>query len=1087
MKLPTHYAYRLKAPLAASIILVASAASMSAAEEIPTFPPVDAIKPPVEVPETIVIIDGGGGWVPDYSSPFPDRGGGGVSAPEQETDDRQGICPGAGGGAPSAESAGNPVVYYTGNKVEPEQDFVVAGEMGLYLRRVYNHQWSASGIFGDHWLSNFDYSLAFSSGDSIAWIQRPDGSRLKYVRDVASGRWRRDMNSPSSYIVKETNGSYTLHGHDRGTETYNADGYITQLKNEQGVFWNFTYTNKYLQKVTHSSGRSVSFTWNNGLLAQVTDPAGNAYRYTYATNVVGIQRARLASTTLPGTPETVISYHYEDARYPGGLSGKSFNGSRYSTFKYDALRRAVSTEHAGGIEKYEFEYAVQSSEVVVPPPAPVVPGGRRINETDAWCEYKSGATRFCYDVLSVPAARAAAGTETPPTKSRPVRLTTTVKNPYGRKSTYAYEDGRQVSVAGAASPKCPASYQEQTYDSNGFRDLVSDFESNITDFDYDAKGRLLKRVEAVETPAARTVLWTWNADDRVTTETVVGDIETTYTYDSRGNITKSVRRNLASVGGNVSHTTTVAYTYHSNGLKASVKVDGPLSKDDVTSVYDSKGDLVSITNGLGQVTTYANYNGLGLAGRVTGPNGDVMEATYDARGRTSTRRVKVGNAWATTSIAYNGVGDVSTVKTPDGVTTQYQYDAGRRLISEIRPLENGTFAWTRHTYDNASNRTKTQLIHRDYSLDSFINGAVEGVVSDSNWNWFIEGWACATGSSGSVQVQARTAAGALVSGTANLASDSAIGQVCQSGGAAHRYRLPISLDQRQRLGGQAINVVGMSPLGSEHDKTLAGSGAYVVPPAGVTGDAAHVPEKSPGVYALAGWSCAIGVSSPSTVRIYAGGPPGQGALIGSVVGVLVPNDDVKQACQSTGAYWFELSLDNAIRAAHGGKALHVVAESPQGNVSGEISRSGTHRVPTLNRSAELIGFTPGNSHIMNGESTSVTLQLRNTGNYVWNPGEMLVAWGATTLNQHHNLPGPVSPGGVLTMNWTVAPYHNGVGVRTYGYMAQLMSDGAAWGPKANVHINVENGGGYCPPNKPYCYEPMRVQPGVSLELQEGAR
>ncbi|MCY1461429.1 hypothetical protein D9M71_790860 [compost metagenome] len=48
--------------------------------------------------------------------------------------------------------------------------------MGLYLQRTYNHHWSAAGVFGHHWLSNLDYSLAFSAGDAVAWAQRPDGN-----------------------------------------------------------------------------------------------------------------------------------------------------------------------------------------------------------------------------------------------------------------------------------------------------------------------------------------------------------------------------------------------------------------------------------------------------------------------------------------------------------------------------------------------------------------------------------------------------------------------------------------------------------------------------------------------------------------------------------------------------------------------------------------------------------------------------------------------------------------------------------------------------------------------------------------------
>jgi len=84
---------------------------------------------------------------------------------EQETDDKQDDCVNA---APTdGGTAGNPVVLYTGNKVEPELDFASNGEMGLYLQRTYNHHWSATGLFGRHWLSNLDYSLVYSDAQNI--------------------------------------------------------------------------------------------------------------------------------------------------------------------------------------------------------------------------------------------------------------------------------------------------------------------------------------------------------------------------------------------------------------------------------------------------------------------------------------------------------------------------------------------------------------------------------------------------------------------------------------------------------------------------------------------------------------------------------------------------------------------------------------------------------------------------------------------------------------------------------------------------------------------------------------------------------
>ncbi|QNR97228.1 hypothetical protein ICJ04_17430 [Stenotrophomonas sp. 169] len=125
------------------------------------------------------------------------------TAKSQETDHRKG-CDGDG------ETGGNPVVLYTGNKVEHELDFSSVGEMGLFLARTYNHHWSATGIFGNHWLSNFDLSLVPSQNGDVLWAQRTDGRRVRYLRDAASGQWFEDKAQPISYIVRNPDGGYRL-------------------------------------------------------------------------------------------------------------------------------------------------------------------------------------------------------------------------------------------------------------------------------------------------------------------------------------------------------------------------------------------------------------------------------------------------------------------------------------------------------------------------------------------------------------------------------------------------------------------------------------------------------------------------------------------------------------------------------------------------------------------------------------------------------------------------------------------------------------------------------------------------------------
>lgn len=652
-------------------------------------------------------------WLGDAHALSGGAYSGNAGAKEQETSDERDKDQCGDEAGPS--TAGNPVVLATGNKVEHELDFAAEGEMGLYLARTYNHYWSATGLFGRHWISNLDYTLAPSGNGNFLWAQRPDGRRIKFVRTAQGDRWLEDKAEAVAYITRESNGHYVLRNDANGTERYSPEGYIVRLTNEQGISWSFTYENKYLKEVIHTSGRSMRFAWEGGRLVSVTDPAGAIYRYGYDANAFGsgAGKHRLASATLPGAPATTIQYHYEDSRLPGALTGKSFNGVRYSTFAYDTSGRAVSSEHAGGIQRHTFSYDVDTSEQVVPPPAPPPPGGLP-NPSDPalpWCEYQPGVGEVCYVPRSLPGP--GVGVMSAGGKSRPTRLRVTETNPLGRSTVHLYEDGKKVSVTGEVSPNCPASYRELSYDSNGYIDIASDFTNKLTDYDYNARGQLQRKVEAVGTPYALTTTYRWDeARNRMLGETLVGEREVSYEYTADGRIAAVALKNLsqAGVAGQVRRTT-YAYTKHGNGMLATMTVRGPSGnvEDRVTSTYSAAGDLLSVENGLGHRMVYSGHNARGQPGRVVGPNGDATEYAYDERGRIVEVRAIVGGAAQRTRYAYDGAGRVASVTDPDGVTQTYVYDAAGRLLREYQPDPAGGWAQKRYTYNTASLPTSMEV------------------------------------------------------------------------------------------------------------------------------------------------------------------------------------------------------------------------------------------------------------------------------------------------------------------------------------------------------------------------------------------
>lgn len=641
------------------------------------------------------------GNIPGGGPALPNKGD---TAPTKPDANQKSPCDKSG----TPAQAGNPVVFSTGNKIEPATDFASAGEMALTLTRTYNHYWDGIGIFGRRWLSDYDYKLLFTTDDPTSpcyprpgntpcdpagqpiWAQRPDGRKIKfnYATAPAPG-WYEDKPTPIAKIL-QFGATYQLYSEDHTVEVYDAGGFPSSIKNPQGIGWTFQYDGgHYLTRVTHTSGRHVDFTWSGGLLAQVTDPAGNAYRYAYKTLSVQSSTvaksqamtqvspmmlpvrdledpppappesglapttvALLTSATLPGSAPTTFTYYYEDARFLTALTGIAINNVRYAWFGYDAGARAIETKHANGAERYQFAYTLDATNTIT---------------------------------------------------------SVTVTNPLGKQTSYAYNaKGDPTMVSGLPSTHCAAASKATSYDSAGYPSGTIDFAGHVTTYNYAPTGQLLQQVAGDGTPEAQITDYVWDtANNRVTKVTVRGDHETSYTYDASHRLAAVAIKNLSSkVGASAGQTRTTTYAYATwpNGLLASRTEDGPLagSGDAVTASYAQTGDLLSVKNAAGHTTAYGDYNALGLPGFVVGPNGDKRSFVYDARGRVVDVQTYRNGGTQHTYYEYDGFGRLSRVTPPDGQAHAYQYDVAGRLLSEYEPEAGGTFAQTVYTYNAMS-------------------------------------------------------------------------------------------------------------------------------------------------------------------------------------------------------------------------------------------------------------------------------------------------------------------------------------------------------------------------------------------------
>ena len=424
------------------------------------------------------------------------------------------------------------------------------------------------------------------------------------------------------------------------------------------------------QTLTYStSSTSTTIAPGAGFLIGVADDFGNSLALTYDAQL------RIATVTEPGVGTTTYGYdgssnlasvthadgttrgylyneqvHTQNIARPFSLTGViDENNSRYATIKYDSSGRVFSTQLAGGAELTTFTYAA---------------GGVSSTVTDAL-----GASRtYSFTKLF---SRA--------------------------KST-----GVSRTCTGCSSATSP-----QSLDANGNVASRTDFNGNVTTYAYDLSRNLeTSRTEAFGTPRARTITTAWHSTFRLPTSITEPNRTTSFTHDANGNV---LTRTVTDTATSAARTWT--YTYNAFGRV--LTENGPRTdvSDLTTYTYytcttgSQCGQLNTITNALGHVTTYNAYNAHGQPTQITDANGLVTGLAYDARQRLTDRctgaTLPACSGGELTHLDYWPTGLLKKVTNPDGSFIEYTYDAAHRLTE----IKDGALNKIVYTLDNAGNRT----------------------------------------------------------------------------------------------------------------------------------------------------------------------------------------------------------------------------------------------------------------------------------------------------------------------------------------------------------------------------------------------
>lgn len=632
------------------------------------------------------------------------------------------ICSELCGQAKDDTCTENPINLSNGTKYWSENDFVASGEFPLAIQRYYQSSFNpVDRGFGVNWsaINNLEVSVRRINANGLTVlvgydafsVKRQNGDVLQYQWPDTAPTGKTTPDKANTVETLEVQ-NYGLDGipqilflqyPDSSEEVYefNYSQYASTGTYTAKLLWRInsqgnklTYVhdaNNRLQTITDDTSRQLVFYYDaNNRIERIDVPGNQYYRYTYD-GIGNLTHVYYPDDTSGNDNDNPFKqYHYENASFPHNLTGiTDEEGKRYSTYGYDATGKVAFSELAGGRERI--------------------------------------------DVVSY-------GDDT------------TIRNVFGKDSIYHFQNvssildksniRRQlIGIDGVATSHCDASNASNTYDANGFKDIVTNNRSFATDFNFDTQGRELRREEGLQndggtlasTPESRVTESDWYASGLLEEVRAEG-ITTHLTYENSRvktvTETDTTTHTVPYSTNGTTHVTTNTYTYHDAGQDqiASLTTDGPrtdITTDITVTTYDPAGNLLTITTPEGNLTTFADYNDRGQPETITDANNVVTKLTYYPRGWLHTVTVKdPGNNAAldaVTTFDYYRNGLLKKITFADTSYLHYEYNDAQMSNA----IENNLGERIEFGLDIQGNRTGETIKGSDTSIQFSLTRAFD--------------------------------------------------------------------------------------------------------------------------------------------------------------------------------------------------------------------------------------------------------------------------------------------------------------------------------------------------------------------------
>lgn len=427
-----------------------------------------------------------------------------------------------------------------------------------------------------------------------------------------------------------------------------------------------------LTSIVDVSGKGMTLGYSSGVLSSVTDAAGRAATFTMYP----------AGDPAAGLLQKVVL-----------ADGRSVS------YSYTSRQLSGVTDVTSGLTQYGYDPGGRLAKITDPKQQVIVQNtydqtsGRLIQQIDA----SNQTWKFDW----IPTANGPAGTGQ-----------ADVTDPAGGLWTDYYEAGVLMSHS---DPYGAGPYRD--YNQKLDVTAVRDGNSVIVPYTYFPDGDVKTKTDPV---SGAVESWTYDAPGLVHTHT---DMRGNTTTDDHDPTTHLLTDEIDPLGNKTS------YTYNAAGQVLTKtmplgNVAGTTAATKAsyttTNVYDTLGNLQSLTDGLGNETSYTYYT-TGQVKTVTDPRGNVPNANQ---------------AQFTTTYTYDAAGRVLTTTDPDQNVRTNHYDAnGNRDWSE-----DGLHQRTNYSYDANNQLTDTTdpsgaKTHTDYFDNGQVKDAIDGNGHETSYTY----------------------------------------------------------------------------------------------------------------------------------------------------------------------------------------------------------------------------------------------------------------------------------------------------------------------------------------------------------------